>query len=208
VRINSLEADRGEILRAASDLTKISYIASDKQERPCEGCRLPCACSQSPSCTCGCSSSCRYLVRRLSSDPDTFPLEAGIVPLVYALVSLRIATPCWSCEGHTNEAGELIKLPSVWFYSASNGLARLVSEHCNQLYGHHKIHHEWGVEILALGETMQTTYSLRPNLSLSEGARLADLREDVLCLAGSLFDGIKTLARDHLPELERALNND
>jgi len=81
-------------------------------------------------------------------------------------------------------------------------------EYSNHLYGYHEIKHEWGVEILAFGDAMQTTYALRPNLSLTEGARLTDLRDDILCLADTLFSGVQSLARERAMELDRELAND
>ena len=43
----------------------------------------------------------------LSSDPERYPIEPGIVPLVFALRGLRVFEPCWSCEGHDATACDL-----------------------------------------------------------------------------------------------------
>ncbi|MCZ6862069.1 MAG: hypothetical protein O7I42_17635 [Alphaproteobacteria bacterium] len=43
----------------------------------------------------------------MSSEPEEFPIESAIVPLVYAFHSLRLTPPCWSCEGHYNRSGGL-----------------------------------------------------------------------------------------------------
>jgi len=201
VKIHHEKTETGDLLRSASDLTIISHIVSDRDQRPCQNCHLPCACSQSPSCACSCSISCRHLARKLSSEPEEFPLESRIVPLVYALNSLRVVTPCWSCEGHNDSADQLIKLPSVWFNTSSQGLPRLLVEHCGQLYGDRETYYRWGIEVLGLGDVMQTTYSLRPNLSLLDDANLSHLHKDIVVLAEGLFEGVKAAARAHLPEL-------
>ncbi len=52
----------------------------------------------------------------MSAEADSHPIEPGIAPLVFEFYALRLCLPCWSCEGHADEAGTLTRLPRVWFH--------------------------------------------------------------------------------------------
>ena len=79
----------------------------------------------------GCRRDCAKAPARLSSDPDRFPVEEKIAPLVFELKKLGVFFPCWSCEGHNDPSGKLWKLPRVWFYADSVVHLRLLSDAIN-----------------------------------------------------------------------------
>ena len=80
-----------------------------KEKRPCPTCTVPCAGSKSTTCTCECSWKCPFLRIELSTDLVKYPIENEIIPLVYAINSLQICPSYWSCEGHENDEGTLIR---------------------------------------------------------------------------------------------------
>ena len=99
------------------DLEDLVAQPDDRAARPCPGCDLRCQQCGSTSCNCNCRPDCPDARWRLSSEPERFPIEAGVVPLVYAFSALRLMPPCWSCEGHHDKQGQLHRLPSLWFFS-------------------------------------------------------------------------------------------
>ena len=106
---------------------------SPKEKRPCPNCTVPCPCSKSTVCCCQCSWKCPFLSIELSSDPIKFPIEAGILPLVYAMNSLHCCTTYSSCEGHENSHGELRRPPRLYFYSDTVIIPSIIVDYLRQL---------------------------------------------------------------------------
>ena len=79
------------------------------KQRPCPGCRFTFDESKSITSTLHCSPQCEYAPRQMSSDPDKYPIESGVVSLAYAFYTMRVMMPCWSCEGHVSDDGEIVK---------------------------------------------------------------------------------------------------
>ena len=103
---------------------------SAREVRPCEGCTTPCPCPRrSPTCGCACDAACPEAPRALSTEPDRYPIEPKVVPLVFALAELRETQPSWSCEGHVRADGEWIRPPQVWFYAELSVYADLIARH-------------------------------------------------------------------------------
>jgi hypothetical protein len=177
--------------------------------RPCAECRLPCACSGSLVCGCGCTPACSDAASKLSSDPDKFPIEAGIVPLVYALSCLGACHPFWSCEGHADAAGILNRLPRVWFYSRSVLYPRLITEYAAKLHVQKRTHHLWHVTVTySDASNMDTAFSLEPNIAanlICEAApTLASMRADIGAISDHLVAGIKASAAWFLADTSEA----
>ena len=61
--------------------------------------------------------------------PGKVRIEAGILPLVYAVNCLSACHPFWSCEGHIGPAGKVNRMPRVWFYARSVLYPRLITEY-------------------------------------------------------------------------------
>ena len=144
-----------------------------------------------------CSRDCPGISTSLSSDPDHYPLEANVAPLVYELSRLQVFQPCWSCEGHETGAGELWKLPQVWFYAAAEIQARLLSDALRHLAGHHRLTAEWEVSITrSAPDDPETTYCMKP--IPTDGQTLAQLQQDITALSRELPDIIRNEARKML----------
>lgn len=167
--------------------------------RPCPGCELPCPTTGSVTCACHCDRNCPHAPLAMSSEPDEFPVEPGIVPLVFALYSLRQAEPCWSCEGHTKEDGSFWRLPQAWFYCRSQVLPRIIADSISQLRSQGVTEATWILNVTyAAEESLDPVFAIRPDLSLSEPYDLRTLRRDVEGLADGLLDSVRERARHYL----------
>jgi hypothetical protein len=73
-----------------------------------EGCSRVCETCGSRGCQCECGPDCSDAARALSSQPSAYPIESGIVPLVYAFARTGLLHSCWSCEGHNHADGSAL----------------------------------------------------------------------------------------------------
>jgi hypothetical protein len=113
MKLRRLAADQDFRLQTESAAQDIVDTLEPPFVRPCDHCHMPCACSGSIECACSCAPDCLEAPANLSSDPEKFPIEAGILPLVYAFNCLGACAPVWSCEGHIGPAGKVNRLPRV-----------------------------------------------------------------------------------------------
>jgi hypothetical protein len=146
--------------------------------------------------------------RQMSSDPDRFPIEAEIVPLVFAFHTLGVCRPCWSCEGHLDSTGGILRPPQVWFYSDTVFYPRLVEEHLAALRIKRRIENDWRVSVtVAEVDNPSTTFSLAPRAPETDTAEgLASLRRDAATIADGLFEGVRAAARTFLRSIENRLH--
>lgn len=166
-------------------------------ERPCSGCVAPCACSGSPSCNCGCSRACPKAGAHLSTDPERYPIETAILPLVYELNALRGVEPCWSCEGHVGPNGELTRLPQVWFYASDGVLAHVLGSFIQHVTFRDRLSTPWIVAVTDFGASM-TAYACRPDpWDPARPPSLPALQHDARVLA----DRFATSFRGHVSHL-------
>ena len=181
----------------ADDLARLLQQPTDRERRPCPSCDKVCGCpALSTQCCCGCSVRCPDAPRFLSSEPAQYPIEPQVLPLVYALASLRLVPPCWSCEGHARPSGGLVRMPQVWFYSASTVYPELIALYLKDLEFHGKLRHQWMISVCPHTAGGATIFQLQP-----EQLRQADVQaEDLL----SLHDDFRTIA-DSLTESIRQL---
>lgn len=121
----------------------------------------------------------------LSSEED-YPLEPKVTPVVFELKRLGVFHPCWSCEGHLGNDGELWKLPRVWFYAQSVVHVRLLADSMTELYLGGKLNVPWEVVLTVTdAENTDTSFSLQPKLK-DEDAALAALHQDLESIAAHL----------------------
>lgn len=193
-------SENAEFLRARRvELGELLGEPLPNEVRPCAGCELPCPCSGSLTCACSCDRACPHAPHQMSSDPEEFPVESGIVPLVFALYSLRQVEPCWSCEGHVKEDGTFWRLPQVWFYCRSQVLPRIISDSLSRLRSKGATQATWIINITyAAEESFDPVFAIRPDLSLSEPHDLRTLQRDVEGLADGLLERVRDRARYYL----------
>lgn len=188
------EAER----RHRDDLEHLLAQPSDSEVRPCPECDIACACSASATCACECSPDCPDIPQRMSSEPDRYPIESGIAPLVYAFFTTRVCQPCWSCEGHEIAGDGEPKLPRVWFYSRSILYPRLVQELTEELKFKRKLSHAWCVRVLAYSNNRDTRFSLEPVVVPGAPFRLANMQADSKIIASNLVEWIRERSEVYL----------
>lgn len=150
-------------------------------------CVLVCPQCGSKACQCRCAPECPDAPAALSSDPETHPVEAAILPLVFEMRRLGLFCPCWSCEGHLDPAGQLWKLPAVWFYCDSLVHVRLLAAGLTRLSAAGGLKAKWQVVVtFSDPDNVETAFSLEPREPLPSGVGLGELRADIGMIARSL----------------------
>jgi len=155
--------------------------------RVCGACGVRCPRCGSMGCQCVCVSSCPEAPRALSSDPEGFPIEPAIVPLVFEMKRLGMFTPCWSCEGHALPDGSLSKPPRVWFYCSSLVQVRVFANGLASLKFSGKLHAPWHIVVTFSDPgNPDTAFSVEPALPANAQVKLAELQDDAATIARSL----------------------
>lgn len=185
------------------ELTVLLDQPSHRTVRPCKGCAIPCPCSGSRICGCQCGPSCPHAPAQLSSEGDRYPIEPGIVGLVFALSCLRVCRPYWSCEGHLASDGSIQRLPQVWFYSPSPLYPRLIADAIAQLHFRKRVTHPWHICVTYSEGWWHTGFSLEPDVKMIDRLNLTQLRQDATAIAEALLPDVKALAREHLTRERR-----
>lgn len=161
-----------------------------------DACAKRCAQCGSMRCQCSCSPRCPDAARALSVDPQRYPIESAILPLVYEMKRLGLFVPCWSCEGHARPDGTLWKVPRVWFYCDSMVHLRLLTDGLGRLKHAGTIKSPWQVVVtFSDSDNPETTFSLEPALQPGETVSLRALQDDVSAIARSLQSMINVEAR-------------
>ena len=167
---------------------------------PCPGCTN----HIKTKCTCDCPDA----EHALSSHPADFPIERNVVPLVFGLMSTRVTQTCWSCEGHMDENNNLIKLPTVSFYTSSPVYSQLLHRHVKKLILDKKLSYPWLVILTDYAQTWAQTYSIVPDFNFSDNdIRLGSLQNDLKVIAEDLQIKLKILAADMIVEIDKWLDD-
>lgn len=193
------KAQRAEINKVAT--------AKNVSGRVCFAeCSLTCRTCGSTRCQCMCTPECPEAARALSSEPDRYPVEPGILPLVFELKKSELFQPCWSCEGHLRADGSLWKLPSVWFYCESFPALRLLDNCLKKLEINGKVAVRWQVAIsFSDPDNPETTFAIQPALHPGQDVSLQRLQADAYAIATSLNQDLATEAKfllSHLKETD------
>jgi hypothetical protein len=123
----------------------------------------------------------------LSSDPVAYPIEPGIVALVYAMTRLGLFAPCWSCEGHARADGSLLKTPSVWFNCDTAAHLRLLWDGLAKLRNAARLSTAWRIAVtFSDPDNPRTTFALEPALSADDPPTLQQLQRDADEIARAL----------------------
>lgn len=134
-----------------------------------------------------CTPTCPDAPKALTSDPVNYPIETGIVPLVFEMKRLGIFEPCWSCEGHLGPTGDLWKLPRVWFYSESTVHIRLLVDGLKDMHIAGDLTHDWQVVVtFSDPDNPETTFSLEPVVETGQASLLPKLQADANVIAKSM----------------------
>ncbi len=145
-----------------------------------DACPMSCVTCGSKSCQCRCAPDCPDAPYALSGDPGAYPIEPGIVGLVYAMTSSGLFETCWSCEGHSHADGTLWKVPAVWFYCDAMVHVRLLADGLARLSFQGRLKASWQISITYSDPgNPRTTFALEPALARSDQATLLDLQRDI-----------------------------
>lgn len=143
-----------------------------------------------------CHRSCVKAPVRLSSDPDAFPIEPLIAPLVFEIKRLGVFEPCWSCEGHNDNAGTLWKVPRVWFYADSVAHVRALAEAVATLSTRNRLTVPWHVVLTHSDpDNPDTSFSLEPAVDAAH-AQLPALQADIERLAAGVAEEFRKACED------------
>ncbi len=183
----SLRRRRRSLLHMVKDAKRLLV-------RPCEGCTLVCICHGRQDCTECCTTDCLLVRQRLSIDGDRYPIEKGILPLVFEMASRQVYKPVWSCEGHEVLGGAL-KLPQVWFYSDPHHADLLAILAANS----RSFSTQWTVAFMKASYP-GLTWRLAP---VDAGDGLSSLRQDATRLAGLVRTHLNKLIHDQIAALDR-----
>ena len=161
-------------------------------------CDAHCRQCGSTRCQCQCSPFCRDAPQMLSSDPKEHPLETRIAPLVYEMKRLGMFDACWSCEGHLDPDGQLMKTPTVWFYCDKMAHVRVLASGLAKLKYAKRLRAEWRIAVtFSDTDNPDVTFALEPSLSQAESLTLAELQSDIdeitRSLQGIMIDEARAL---------------
>jgi len=206
MRIERRDNPAGRLQRLASEIAEAAG-AHGIEGRVCsDSCTVRCPQCGSTACQCDCSPDCPDAPRALSSDPERFPVENGIVPLVFEMKRLGLFAPCWSCEGHLRPDGSLWKLPAVWFYCNSMVHVRLLSQGLSKLLAGRRLSAPWQVAITYSDpDNPETTFALEPSRTADAPLSLPALRRDAGVIAGALSQMMRDEGRILQREAGRTL---
>ncbi len=208
MHINSFRDDDNRRAQRGMDLRLLLAQPTDKQQRPCPGCDIPCSCAKkSRTCCCGCSPACPQAMYVLSSEPQEHPIEPNVLPLVYSMNVVRVIQPCWSCEGHMHDdGGQIHKLPEVWFYSSSVVYPELLAQHLTQLRTGRDLSAPWQVTLAPYSADGSTAmFIVKPELLPESSSKvLSRLQRDLHRIANILPNHLGRLAHEMLQQLDAA----
>lgn len=143
---------------------------------------------------------CSHAPAQLSSEPQLFPIEPEVLPLVYGLTVLRVIETCWSCQGHRDDKGGLQKIPQIWFYSPSGTYAELIARHMTKLRADKRLFYPWQVVVDPFDAGgPATTFILKPDLA--DGVDISSLdrlQQDLRRIAEFLPERVRHLADEEI----------
>ena len=191
-----------DVARERSEhLRRLTVVPDYRQQRPCASCDTPCGCTRrSTLCACSCNPWCPQAAQKLTSDPIRYPIEPGVLPLVFELNASQVMQPCWSCEGHEDAARRIVRPPGVWFYATAGLYPQLLAGHVADLKFKRRLTANWRVVLLPRSEDpLLTTFALEP-----EGyadLKLERLQADLAVIAEDLSRLLRRQAEHALAEL-------
>jgi len=204
MKIEKFDVTKDFYARRRQALSDLMTFRQQRDGRTCPGCDLRCPTCGSMSCQCNCGPDCTQAPQMMSSEPEKFPIEAGIVPLVYALYDMEIGLPCWSCEGHLGLDGKIGKLPQVWFYVLHQAYPDLLAKFLWELHFKGHIENQWTVSVVSADNPTDTTFAIAPD-SAAGALDLDTLRQDIRVIGQRMYGDISVLARDNIGQIDNLL---
>jgi hypothetical protein len=142
---------------------------------------------------------------QMSSEGDRYPVEPKIVALVFGFNCLRICPPFWSCAGHQCPDGSIQRVPQVWFYTRSLVYPRLIGDWLTRVHFQKRIANPWHICVSYSESSLDTGFSIEPDLKMMERVVLAELQQDVAVISNALVPEIRELAHDYIAKYRPAV---
>ncbi|MDQ7050254.1 MAG: hypothetical protein Q9M92_12270 [Enterobacterales bacterium] len=198
MKINQPKIRLKALYHSLTDVGLLIDTLQINNTRPCPGCTQRCSCSASRHCNCDCNPQCPQAAAQLSSEKDRYPIEQKVLPLVFALRSMNVCEPCWSCEGHTDSQQRLIKIPQVWFYTDSMCLVRLMDEAIGVFKAKRQVQYTWQiVASYSSRDSLLNAFSIKPDLNIEnlnpdiqDRSLLEGLQQDLEVIADQIGDDL------------------
>lgn len=207
MKINKPRQDQQDLSSVIDALGELLRMSVDVPFRPCTGCQRPCNCSGSPSCACSCTVQCASAAASISSEPESYPVEARVLPLVMELNKSGFIQTCWSCEGHTDASGRISKIPRIWFYTQSHVYVRILANVLSRAKLSHKLSYDWIIKLVNLEDGVGNSYSLEPDLTYVDKPDLFRLQEDLFRLSDQLNNELYQEARSLLARTQSSCSH-
>jgi len=151
-----------------------------------------------------CSDKCPDAKAALSSEPETYPIEDKVIPLVYGLMSTSGTQTCWSCEGHMDAKNKLTKIPRVCFYTSSLIYVQLLQKHLFNLTLSKNLSYPWHIVLGDFAQSWAVTYIIMPNLNLIEDeSHLGKMQHDLKIIGDNLLTKMQVIAKQMIFEIDQ-----
>lgn len=186
------------------DLVHLINQPTASELAPCPNCDVK---NKSEWINGNCSPKCYNAAAALSEDPERYPIEEHVVPLVFELASMRLVQTCWSCEGHLDIDGTLWKLPQVSFYSTRPIYSQLLCNYLSRLHWKKVLNYPWEIVLTNYGCTWDITYTIRCNMNQANNPNIYLMQKDLLNMADNLANAIKDDARVLIEDLRSNLKH-
>lgn len=191
-----------EIQGLVDDLNLLIMQPTALQSPPCKNCSEKDSSSWDRA---KCSAKCDHAPYALSEEPERYPIEEHVVPLVFELTSMRLVQTCWSCEGHLDIDGEVWKLPQVGFYSKKPIYSQLICNYLAYLHWRKELYYPWEVVLTNFGGTWDVTYTIKCDLSRVKNPDINLMQKDLVNMSKDLSERIKGDARSLIRSIESYL---
>ena len=164
--------------------------------RVCDpSCEAVCQVCASTDCLCACTPDCPHIPAVLTDDPN-FPIENKIAPLAFELKRLKVFRPCWSCEGHNDNAGKMWKVPRIWFYCDSVVYVRLLSDGLRELEIEERLEVSWLVRVtFSDNDNPLTSFAMEPETGNVSYTPLASFQKDIETITECIYDRMTEKAK-------------
>lgn len=184
--------------QAITELEALLRAVEQPLEQPCPNCAQPDMVGQPESCHWQCSGA----AEGLSSEPATHPIEPHVIEITFELSKLGLFQPCWSCEGHLDQLGNIYRLPQINFYCAKPVYAALLNEHVALLHHSDRLHTRWHVGLGNLGQVLGVVYALEPVAEECPSVPLEALHEDLHTIGNRLAEKLRMVSEARLASLK------
>ena len=154
---------------------------SGESQRVCSHCNKVCPTCGETSCDCQCHIGCEGIATAMVAEPERFPIEGKVVPLVYAIATIPHLQPIWSCEGHAQQSGDLLRHPQIWFYAENHQHIDEIEDVLGRLES--QLHGRWRLQF---SEMRNNTPVYILEAFESEDVPLEGMQSDITLLASQL----------------------